>query len=228
MVDAVVLANRADALAAAVGTIPGVLRAGVEKGEVVAHARADSIFDICAVLRDDDRFAFEQIMDLCGVDWPDRTPRFDVVYNLLSVTLNQRVRLVVEVADNEPVASVHPIWPVATWWEREAWDLFGLVFSGQPDLRRILTDYGFKGHPLRKDFPLTGYTQVRYDEDRKQVVYERVKLTQDFRNFDLMSPWEALTTLPGDEKVHESRAEGKLGQAASAGPTVATSAGAKP
>lgn len=228
MVDAVVLAGRATALAAAVGLIPGVLRCGVEKGEVVAHARADAIFGICTVLRDDDRFAFEQIMDLCGVDFPSRTPRFDVVYNLLSVTLNQRVRVVVEVADNEPVASVHAIWPVATWWEREAWDLMGLLFSGQPDLRRIVTDYGFKGHPLRKDFPLTGYVQVRYDEDRKQVVNERVKLTQDFRNFDLMSPWEALTTLPGDEKVHESRAEGKLGQAASAGPTVATAAGAKP
>ena len=228
MVDAVALADRATALAAGVGTIPGVSRCGVEKGEVVAHARADSIFDICAVLRDDDRFAFEQLMDLCAVDWPSRTPRFDVVYNLLSVTLNQRVRVVVEVADNEPVASIHAIWPVATWWEREAWDLMGVLFSGQPDLRRILTDYGFKGHPLRRDFPLTGYVQVRYDEDRKQVINERVKLTQDFRNFDLMSPWEALTTLPGDEKVHESRAEGKLGQAASAGPTVATAAGAKP
>ncbi len=217
MVDAVTLYDRAVVLAEAVGTIQGVRHAAVEKGEVVAHARADSIFEICTILRDDPRFAFEQLMDLCGVDWPERNPRFDVVYNLLSVTLNQRVRVIVDCAEDEPVPSIHAIWPVATWWEREAWDLFGLVFSGQPDLRRILTDYGFKGHPLRKDFPLTGYTEVRYDEDRKQVVYERVKLTQDFRNFDFLSPWEALTTLPGDEKVHETRAEGKLGQAASAG-----------
>jgi len=217
VVDAVTLYDRAVVLAGAVGTIPGVRHAAVEKGEVVAYSRAGSIFEICATLRDDPRFACEQLMDLCGVDWPERNPRFDVVYNLLSVTLNQRVRVIVDCEEDEPVASVHMIWPVATWWEREAWDLFGLVFSGQPDLRRILTDYGFKGHPLRKDFPLTGYTEVRYDEDRKQVVYERVKLTQDFRNFDFLSPWEAITTLPGDEKVHEARAEGKLGQAAPAG-----------
>ena len=227
MVDVAVLHSRAVRLAEAAATIPGVLRSGVEKGEVVAHARADSLFEVCATLRDDARFACEQLIDLCGVDWPERTPRFDVVYNLLSVTLNQRVRVVAEVAEDEPVASVHAIWPVATWWEREAWDLMGLVFSGQPDLRRILTDYGFEGHPLRKDFPLTGYTEVRYDEDRKRVIYEPVKLTQDFRSFDFLSPWEAMTTLPGDEKVHETRAEGKLGQAASAGqPALPT--GAKP
>ena len=132
--------------------------------------------------------------------------RFDVVYNLLSVSLNQRLRVIVTTDESTPVPSVHTVWPVATWWEREAWDLFGIVFSGQPDLRRILTDYGFEGHPLRKDFPLTGYVEVRYDEDRKAVVYEPVRLTQDFRSFDFLSPWEAITTLPGDEKVHTARA----------------------
>ena len=166
-------------------------------------------------LRDDPRFAFEQVMDICGVDWLDRAERaerFDVVYNLLSVSLNQRLRLITTTDATIPVPSVHTIWPAATWWEREAWDLFGIVFSGQPDLRRILTDYGFEGHPLRKDFPLTGYVEVRYDEDRKQVVNEPVKLTQDFRTFDFMSPWEAMTTLPGDEKVFTERAEQAKGQ----------------
>ena len=119
----------------------------------------------------------------------------------LSVSLNQRIRVIVTTDESAPVPSVHTIRPVATWWEREAWDLYGIVFSGQPDLRRILTDYGFEGHPLRKDFPLTGYVEVRYDPERGQVVYEPVRLTQDFRNFDFLSPWEAMTTLPGDEKV---------------------------
>ena len=175
-------------------------------GEVVADADRDALAALMTTLRDDPRFAFEQVMDICGVDWPDRAERFDVVYNLLSVSLNQRLRVIVTTDENMPVPSVHTIWPVATWWEREAWDLFGIVFSGQPDLRRILTDYGFEGHPLRKDFPLTGYVEVRYDEDRKAVVYEPVKLMQDFRNFDFVSPWEAMITLPGDEKVHAARA----------------------
>ncbi len=216
-------------LAAEVAKIPGVLSCGVEKGdEVVAHARADSIVDIATTLRDDLRFACEQLMDLCGVDWPERTPeRFDVVYNLLSVSLNQRVRVIVTTDEATAVPSVCGVWPVATWWEREAWDLFGVVFSGQPDLRRILTDYGFEGHPFRKDFPLTGYVELRYDEDRKQVVYEPVKLTQEFRSFDFLSPWEAMTTLPGDEKAHETRAEGKLGEAAPAATPAPTPAGAK-
>ena len=131
----------------------------------------------------------------------DPSERFDVIYNLLSVSLNQRLRVIIATDETTPVASVHTIWPVATWWEREAWDLYGIIFSGQPDLRRILTDYGFEGHPLRKDFPLTGYVEVRYDAERGQVIYEPVKLTQDFRNFDFLSPWEAMTTLPGDEKV---------------------------
>jgi len=172
---------------------------------VVAEADRDSLLSLMLTLRDDPRFAFEQVMDICGVDWPERAERFDVVYNLLSVSLNQRVRVIVTTDEATPVPSVYTVWPVATWWEREAWDLFGIVFSGQPDLRRILTDYGFEGHPMRKDFPLTGYVEVRYDEDRKAVVYEPVRMTQDWRHFDFLSPWEAITTLPGDEKVHAAR-----------------------
>jgi NADH-quinone oxidoreductase subunit C len=189
-----------------VASIPGVYGSRIEGGELVAQVARDSVASVSKVLRDDPRFAFEQMMDLCGVDWPERGERFDVVYNLLSVTLNQRIRVIVTTDASTPVPSVHTVWPVATWWEREAWDLFGIVFSGQPDLRRILTDYGFEGHPLRKDFPLTGYVEVRYDEDRKQVINEPVRLTQDFRSFDFLSPWEAMTTLPGDEKVFTERA----------------------
>ena len=188
--------------------LAGVRGVRVEKGEIVADADRESLLGLMMILRDDRRFAFEQIMDICGVDWPQREQRFDVVYNLLSVSLNHRLRVVATTDEAQPVPSVCGVWPVATWWEREAWDLFGIVFSGQPDLRRILTDYGFEGHPLRKDFPLTGYVEVRYDEDRKAVVYDRVKLTQDFRNFDFISPWEAMTTLPGDEKVFTERAAG--------------------
>jgi NADH-quinone oxidoreductase subunit C len=202
---AAVAETPADALAAAVATLPGITAAQVALGEVVAFAGRDGLVALMTALRDDPRFAFEQVMDICGVDWPERAERFDVVYNLLSVSLNQRLRVIVTTDEATPVASVHGVWPVATWWEREAWDLFGIVFSGQPDLRRILTDYGFDGHPLRKDFPLTGYVEVRYDEDRKQVIYEPVKLTQDFRRFDFISPWEGITTLPGDEKVHSER-----------------------
>jgi NADH-quinone oxidoreductase subunit C len=193
-------------LGQAVASIPGMAGFRVEGGELVSWASRDSLQAVMIALRDDPRFAFEQLMDICGVDWPDREERFDVVYNLLSVSLNQRLRLITTTDVAKPVPSAHTIWPVATWWEREAWDLFGIVFSGQPDLRRILTDYGFEGHPLRKDFPLTGYVEVRYDEDRKQVVNEPVRLTQDFRTFDFLSPWEAMTTLPGDEKIFTERA----------------------
>ena len=192
-------------LADAVRSLPGVRVVQVDKGEVVAEAERSELLGLLATLRDDPRFAMEQVMDICGVDWPERPQRFDIVYNLLSVSLNQRVRVIVTTDEAAPVPSVHTLWPCATWWEREAWDLFGIVFSGQPDLRRILTDYGFEGHPLRKDFPLTGYVEVRYDEDRKAVVYEPVRLTQDWRTFDFMSPWEGITTLPGDEKVHSER-----------------------
>ena len=197
------MAGKRQLLAEAVRALPGVTGVAIELGEVVAHTGRDGLVALMTTLRDDPRFAFEQVMDICGVDWPERPERFEVVYNLLSVSLNQRLRVIVPTDELLPVPSVHGVWPVATWWERETWDLFGVVFSGQPDLRRILTDYGFDGHPLRKDFPMTGYVEVRYDEDRKQVIYEPVKLTQDFRNFDFLSPWEAMTSLPGDEKAHK-------------------------
>jgi NADH-quinone oxidoreductase subunit C len=189
-------------LGQAIGALPGVTATHIRLGELIALADRASLIPLMTTLRNDPRFAFEQLMDLCGVDWPERPDRFDVVYNLLSVTLNHRVRVIIATDATIPAPSVHEIWPAATWWEREAWDLYGIVFSDQPDLRRILTDYGFEGHPLRKDFPLTGYVEVRYDEDRKAVIYEPVKLTQDFRTFDFLSPWEAMTTLPGDEKVN--------------------------
>ena len=193
-------------LLAQVATLPGVIRTTLEKDEAVVLASRQNLPELMAALRDDPRFAFEQCMDICGVDWPERAERFDVVYNLLSVALNRRLRVIVTTDERKPVPSVSSIWPAATWWEREAWDMFGIVFDGQPDLRRILTDYGFDGHPLRKDFPLTGYVEVRYDEERQQVVYQPVRLTQDFRNFDFLSPWEAMTTLPGDEKARTDRA----------------------
>jgi len=185
--------------------LSGVLRGGLEGGELVLHVGRAQLLNVLTTLRDDPRFSFEQLMELCGVDWPERPERFDVVYMLLSVSLNQRVRVVVATGAETPVPSVHALWPVATWFEREAWDLFGISFTDQPDLRRILTDYGFSGHPLRKDFPLTGYVEVRYDEERKRVVNEPVNLTQDFRNFDFVSPWEGMVTLPGDEKAHTDR-----------------------
>lgn len=188
------------------GTVEAI---AVERGaELVLRIRRDGLLDTMTLLRDAPHLAFEQLMDLCGTDWPEKPLRFEVVYNLLSLSLNQRIRVVVATDAATPVPSVVPIWPCATWYEREAWDMYGIVFEGQTDLRRLLTDYGFEGHPLRKDFPLTGYVEVRYDEERKQVVYEPVTLTQDFRNFDFLSPWEAMTTLPGDEKVHLNRIEG--------------------
>lgn len=186
-------------------SLPGVDHVEIEHGELVLQVTASNLVATLTSLRDDSRFACEQLMELCGVDWPERPERFDVVYMLLSISLNHRVRVVVRTGAETPVPSIHKLWPVATWFEREAWDLFGISFTDQPDLRRILTDYGFSGHPLRKDFPLTGYVEVRYDEDRKRVVNEPVTLTQDFRNFDFVSPWEGMVTLPGDEKAHTDR-----------------------
>lgn len=185
--------------------VPGIISAGLEKGELVVRTTRDRLLALMLMLRDDPQFACQQVMDICGVDFPDRPERFDVVYNLLSVTHNHRIRVIVTTDETAPVPSVHQIWPAATWWEREAYDLFGILFTDQPDLRRILTDYGFEGHPLRKDFPLTGYVEMRYDSERRQVVYEPVDLVQDFRNFDFESPWEGILTLPGDEKAHASR-----------------------
>ena len=192
--------------------VPGVGSASIEAGELVVRTQRASLLATMTLLRDHPRLRFEQMMDLCGVDFPERGERFDVVYNLLSVSLNQRIRVIVTTDEVQKVPSVHRIWPSATWWERECYDLFGVLFDDHPDLRRILTDYGFEGHPLRKDFPLTGYVEVRYDVDRRQVIYEPVKLTQDLRNFDFESPWEGVLTLPGDEKAHETR-QGPLGGA---------------
>jgi len=201
--------ERLAALATTIATgFAGVSRAGLERnGELVVHTTRDALLGLMTALRDDPRTLCQQAMDICGVDWPQRAERFEVVYNLLSVALNHRVRVIVSTDEATPVPSVSGIWPSATWWEREVWDLFGVRFDGLADHRRILTDYGFEGHPLRKDFPLTGYVELRYDEDRKQVAYEPVKLTQDFRNFQFLSPWEAMTTLPGDEKAHLARSE---------------------
>ncbi len=173
--------------------------------ELVLHAGREGLPALMQALRDTPGLAFEQCMDICGVDWPERAERFDVVYNMLSLSLNHRLRVVVPASETTPVASMAAVWPTATWFERECWDMYGVVFEGLSDLRRLLTDYGFEGHPLRKDFPLSGHVELRYDEERKQVVYEPVKLTQDFRSFDFLSPWEAMTTLPGDEKVHLNR-----------------------
>ena len=208
--------SRLQALAHGVALLPGVSRAAVEAGELVVHTDAANLVAIMVSLRDDPATRFEQMMDLCGVDWPERPMRFDVVYNLLSVSLNHRVRVIVQTDGISPVPSVHEVWPAATWWEREAWDLFGILFSAQPDLRRILTDYGFDGHPLRKDFPLSGFVEVRYDEEQKRVINVPVSLTQDFRNFDFVSPWEGMVTLPGDEKAHAARQAMQTGTKAQA------------
>jgi NADH-quinone oxidoreductase subunit C len=171
-------------------------------GELAARVELDALPRMLAFLRDDAKCRFTVLCDICGVDHPDRPRRFDVVYNLLSVTLNQRIRLKVETDEEQPVPSATGLFSSAGWWEREAWDLFGIYFSDNPDLRRILTDYGFEGHPLRKDFPLTGYVELRYDEDQKRVVYEPVRLKQEFRSFDFLSPWEGMDkVLPGDEKA---------------------------
>jgi NADH-quinone oxidoreductase subunit C len=190
-----------DAGLEAVSALPGVISARRELGELAVLTDRASALGLFLRLRDDPALAFAQVMDICGVDWPERAERFEIVYNLLSVTRNERLRVVLTTDETTPVASVSLIWPSATWWEREVWDLFGVSFAGLADHRRILTDYGFEGHPLRKDFPLTGYVEVRYDDERKAVVYDKVKLTQEYRNFDFLSPWEGMTSLPGDEKA---------------------------
>ena len=172
----------------------------IARGELTLQARRDSIVHVMTFLRDDSNCQFHQLLDVAGVDYPDREERFDVVYHLLSLRQNQRLRVKLTVGENVSVPSLTPVFSSAGWWEREAWDLYGIFFADHPDLRRILTDYGFEGHPLRKDFPLTGYVELRYDDDQKRVVYEPVKLTQEFRSFDFLSPWEGML-LPGDEKA---------------------------
>ncbi|MFN3232689.1 MAG: NADH-quinone oxidoreductase subunit C [Alphaproteobacteria bacterium] len=180
----------------------------VAGGELTVHTRGTCILKVLKFLRDDSHCQFKVLVDLCGADYPERPLRFDVVYHLLSLTLNQRVRVKLQTDEDTPVPSVRDVYRSADWYERECWDLFGVMFSDHPDLRRLLTDYGFQGFPLRKDFPLTGYVEVRYSEEHKRVVYEPVKLVQEFRSFDFMSPWEgAQYILPGDEKAAEENGQ---------------------
>ncbi len=179
-------------------------------GELTLTARADQIIDVLMFLRNDGTCRFSTLIDICGVDYPERSQRFEVVYHLLSLHQNQRIRIKVVTDEDTPVPSCIEVYPAANWYEREAFDMYGIVFSGHPDLRRLLTDYGFEGYPLRKDFPLTGHVEVRYDDEQKRVVYEPVSLVQEFRNFDFMSPWEgAKYILPGDEKADSENAEGE-------------------
>ena len=171
-------------------------------GELTLTVHRETILDSIRMLHDDAETRFISIIDVCGVDYPEREERFEVVYHLLSPYQNTRIRLKVHTDDETPVPSITPVFPGADWFEREAYDFYGILFSGHPDLRRILTDYGFDGHPLRKDFPLTGFVEVRYDDAAKRVVYEPVELKQEFRNFDFLSPWEGTDyVLPGDEKA---------------------------
>ena len=179
------------------------VEAQIAFGELTLVAPRERIVEVLTALRD--QFGFQQLLDLCGVDYPDRKERFEVVYHLLSMTRNARLRVKVSTDETQPVPSVISAYPAANWFEREAYDMYGMLFSGHPDMRRLLTDYGFEGHPLRKDFPMTGYVEVRYDEEQRRVVYEPVKLTQEFRTFDFLSPWEGAEypapVLPGDEKA---------------------------
>jgi len=196
--------------------LPGdVQNIAVNNGELIVTVRREPIVQVLTVLREDTNCQMHQLIDICGVDYPERVERFEVVYHLLSMRQNHRVRVKLSTDAATPVPSVTAVYSAAGWWERETWDLYGVLFSGHPDLRRILTDYGFEGHPLRKDFPLTGYVEVRYDEGQKRVVYEPVKLAQEFRNFDFLSPWEgadamrqAMPENDGDEGFGEGKEKG--------------------
>ncbi len=189
-----------DHIAGALG--PAVVERTIALGELTLVVQGSDIVYAMTFLRDDPTCAFRNFIDLCGADYPSRAHRFDVVYHLLSLRHNGRIRVKVRTDEVTPVPSIIEVFPAANWYERETYDLYGVLFSGHPDLRRLLTDYGFEGHPLRKDFPLTGFVEVRYDQDEARVVYEPVKLTQEFRNFDFLSPWEGTEyVLPGDEKA---------------------------
>jgi NADH-quinone oxidoreductase subunit C len=183
-----------------------VLDHHVTHGELTVNATPSGLRALVGHLRDHTACAFTTLIDITAIDWPGRDNRFDVVYHLLSMPQNQRVRIKISVAEDQVIQSINDIHPSANWYEREVFDMYGVMFSGHPDLRRILTDYGFRGHPLRKDFPTTGYYEVRYDETSKRVVYEPVSLVQDYRQFDFMSPWEgAKYILPGDEKPDQKK-----------------------
>ncbi len=189
-----------------------VIDTQVAGGELVVRARVTTLTKLLAFLRDDSNCLFKVLLDITAVDYPEREERFEVVYILLSLSQNQRIKVKLNVGEDVAVPTASTVFSSANWAERETWDMYGIYFSDHPDLRRILTDYGFEGHPLRKDFPLTGRVEVRYDETQKRVVYDPVKLTQDFRSFDFLSPWEGMTdVLPGDEKANtdeEEEAEG--------------------
>jgi len=198
------LADLAEQISAGLDT--AVERHEIALGELTIWVPAGEIVRVLRFLRDDTGCEFSTLIDITAADYPARARRFDVVYHLLSMTMNHRIRVKIEADEETLVPSVMPVYPVANWQEREIWDMYGVQFSGHPDLRRLLTDYGFEGHPLRKDFPLTGYYEVRYDDEQRKVVYEPVKLMQEFRSFDYMSPWEgAAHVLPGDEKAEPSR-----------------------
>jgi NADH-quinone oxidoreductase subunit C len=187
-----------DAVRAAIGD--AFISGKIEVDEVSIDVVRESVADVLRTLRDE--LDYQQLMEIAGVDYPERAERFEVVYHLLSITRNHRLRVRVSTDEEKPVPTVTGVYPVAGWLEREVFDMYGVLFEGNPDLRRILTDYGFRGHPQRKDFPLTGYVELRYSEEQKRVVYEPVSLSQDFRDFDFMSPWEgAEYIIPGDEKA---------------------------
>jgi len=194
------LKDLGDHIAASLGE--AITDTAVTYGELTVLARAEDVVRVVTFLRDDPRCRFVSFVDICGADYPGRERRFDVVYHFLSPYLNHRIRLKVEADETTAVPSLVAVFPAANWFEREVYDLYGVLFSGHPDLRRILTDYGFEGHPLRKDFPMTGFVEVRYDEAQGRVVYQPVSLSQEFRNFDFLSPWEGTDyVLPGDEKA---------------------------
>jgi NADH-quinone oxidoreductase subunit C len=197
------MANLEETGAMISAALPGAVTGhSVAFNELTIAANAADIVKVMTFLRDDPRCVFISIIDVTATDWPAREKRFDVVYHLLSPVHNLRVRIKIETDETTPVASIINVYPGADWFEREAYDLYGVLFTGHPDMRRLLTDYGFDGHPLRKDFPLTGYVEVRYDDEQKRVVYEPVRLNQEFRTFDFLSPWEGTDyVLPGDEKA---------------------------
>ena len=198
-----VLKDLGDYIAAALPN--DVLRTEVNRcGELTLNVRTPAIQKVLTFLRDDPACLFKLLVDVCGVDWPGREMRFDVVYHLLSMKHNLRIRVKVQTDEESPVPTATTVFKSAGWFERETWDMYGVIFADHPDLRRILSDYGFEGHALRKDFPLSGYVEVRYDDEQKRVVYEPVKLTQDYRSFDFLSPWEG-APLPGDEKAEGNR-----------------------
>jgi NADH-quinone oxidoreductase subunit C len=190
-----------DEIAPALGDV--LLDSSILRGELTIRVQTSTIARVLSYLRDDPNCQFKLLVDLCGVDYPEREERFEVVYHLLSPRQNHRIRVKVTTDETTPVPSVTGVFSSAMWYERETWDMYGIYFSDHPDLRRLLTDYGFEGHPLRKDFPQTGYVEVRYDDEQKRVIYEPVSLREDWRSFDFLSPWEGTGLLPGDEKADE-------------------------